>query len=74
MRYADGGCAAEATLSGRSVEALTLRFRQYASTGETALLLPLKQALAVASQTPGVELAVGYVDSGTECAPHWLAD
>ena len=74
VRYADGGCAAEATLSGRSVEALTLRFRQYASTGETALLLPLKQALAVASQTPGVELAVGYVDSGTECAPHWLAD
>lgn len=74
VRFADGGCAAEAVLSGRTVEALTLRFRQYASTGETALLLPLEQALAVASQTPGAELSIGYVDAGTSCAPHWLAD
>lgn len=74
IRFADGGCGAEAVLSGRSVESLTLRFRQYASTGETALLLPLEQALAVASQTPGAELAIGYVDGGTDCAPHWLAD
>lgn len=75
IQFAGGGYAAEVSLKGNTVSALTLRFRKYAATEESSLLLPLAQVLAVAArQEPGKELAVGYVDSGGSCAAHWLAD
>ena len=49
--------------------------RQYTA-GETAsLLLPLRQALGVASLHPGGELSIGYVDSGAAVVEAmWLSD
>lgn len=74
IRFQDGGCAAEVTLTGTAVTALTLRFRQYGLSEEPSLLLPLPQALAVAAAAPGKELSVGYVERGGECRACWLSD
>ena len=70
-----GGSAAEVTLTGTSVTSVTLRFRQYTVTEEASLLLPLRQALAVAKGRPGAELSICYVDrGGGDCAACWVAD
>lgn len=74
IRFQDGGCAAEATLTGTAVTALTLRFRQYNPSGEGSLLLPLPQALAVAATSPGKELSIGYVERDGECRACWVSD
>ena len=75
IRFSDGGHAAEITLSGTSVTRLTLRFRQYSTAGETSLLLPLRQTLAIAAEHPGTELSVGYADGGGDSvSASWLAD
>nr|WP_325181720.1 hypothetical protein [uncultured Oscillibacter sp.] len=74
VRFQDGGYAAEVTLTGSAVTALTLRFRQYTLSGETSLLLPLAQALAVAAEDPGKELSIGYVERGGECRACWVSD
>lgn len=73
IRLDRGGAAAEVTLSGSVVSMLTLRFRQYTDTGELSLLLPLRQALAIAARQEGAELSIGYVDNGAAAAS-WLAD
>ena len=74
-RFSAGGHAAELTLSGTSVTRLTLRFRQYSTAGETSLLLPRRQTLAIAAEHPGTELAVGYADGGGDSvSASWLAD
>lgn len=75
IRFSDGGCAAEVTLSGTSVTSVTLRLRQYSASNETSLLLPLRQTLAIAAAHPGTELSVGYADSGADTVTaNWLAD
>lgn len=74
VRFQDGGFAAEITLTGAGVTALTVRFRQYNPAGEPSLLLPLAQALAVAAEDPGKELSVGYVERNGECRACWLSD
>ena len=75
IRFSDGGSAAEITLSGTSITRLTLRFRQYSTTNEQSLLLPLRQTLAIAADHPGVELSVGYADGGGDTvSASWLAD
>ena len=56
------------------VTALTLRFRQYADAGEMSLLLPLRQALAIAARQEGAELSIGYLDNGETASARWLAD
>lgn len=66
--------AAEVTLSGNVVSMLTLRFRQYTDSGELSLLLPLRQALAIAARQEGAELSLGYVDDGASASAAWLAD
>ena len=74
IRFADGSAAAEVTLSGRAVSALTLRPRQYTA-GTTASLLPLRQAAAIAGKTEGAELSIGYADYGSyPMSAVWLAD
>ena len=75
VRFQDGGFAAEVTLTGSAVTALTLRFRQYETAEEPSLLLPLPQALAVAAAAdPGRELSIGYVERAGECRACWLSD
>ena len=73
IRFSDGGYAAEVTLTGTAVTALTLRLRQYGLSEEPSLLLPLSQALAVAAASGG-ELSVGYVERNGECRACWLSD
>lgn len=75
IRFSDGGAAAEVTLAGTSVEELSLRFRQYTDSGEASLLLPLRQALAIAAASwEGAELSIGYADGGTSVSAQWLAE
>ena len=41
----------------------------------SALLLPLRQAMAVAAQVPDRELLICYADYGTErVEPQWLSE
>ena len=62
-------------LSGTCVSALTLCFRQYTAEGESSLLLPLKQAIAIAAQQPGKELFLAYTDSGGDTvSAAWLLE
>lgn len=75
IRFTDGKSAAQVSLSGTRVTAITLRVRQYTATGETSLLLPLRQALAIAAREEGAELSLGYTDSGDGVvAANWLAE
>lgn len=75
VRFSDGGCAAEVTLTGTSVSELSLRFRQYTASGEDSLLLPLQQALAIAaSDHEGAELFIGYADGGATVSAQWMAE
>lgn len=74
--FSDGTAAAEVTLNGTSIADLSLTGRRYTACDETALLLPLHQAMAVAAQeAPGKELFIGYADYAAEqTIPQWLSD
>ena len=73
IRFADGGCAADVTLSGTTVASMELRIRQYTATEVPSPLLPLRQTLAIAPE--GAELSIGYVDNGGDTiGAAWLAD
>ena len=75
VRFSDGQYAALVTLSGTTVSSMTLQFRQYTITENNSLLLPLRQALAIAAGTPGNGLSIGYVDAGTHTvSATWLTD
>ena len=39
-----------------------------------SLLLPLRQAMAIAVRQAGAELSIGYVDGGVSASARWLAD
>ena len=54
---------------------MTFRIRQYTAGGNASLLLPLRQALAIAAREEGAELAVGYADGGAgTVSAKWLAE
>ena len=75
IRFADRSCGAKVTLSGNAVSAVSFTARQYTAADETALLLPLRQAMAVAAQVPDRELLICYADYGTErVEPQWLSE
>lgn len=75
IRFSSGDVAAKVTLSGSVVSSIALTFREYHAAEETALLLPLRQALAIAAGTPGAELLIGYADLGEETVlPQWLCE
>lgn len=75
IRFSDGSCAAEVTLTGTSVTRLSLRFRQYATADSATALLPLRQALAIAAGHSGAEMAIGYADSGSDSVSAvWLLE
>ena len=75
IRFADGRNAAQVSLNGCCVSSLTLQIRQYTAGAENTLMLPLRQALAIAARNEGMELFVGYTDSGDGAADAtWLAE
>jgi len=74
IRFASGQSAAEVTLEGGAVSLMTFRLRQYTVSTSDSLLLPLRQALAIAVQQEGAELSIGYVDQGGTIRAQWLAD
>lgn len=62
-------------LNGNTVTDLTFSPRQYMQTESAAHLLPLQQAIAVASAKGSSSLYIGYADRGNEqVSPTWLAD
>lgn len=64
IRFRDGQSAAEITVVGGVISDMTFRVRQYTVEGTASLLLPLRQALAIAAQQEGAELSIGYADGG----------
>ena len=75
IRFADGSAAAEVTLTGSAVSALSLRCRQYSAVSAASPLLPLRQAMAIAGRTEGAELSIGYADTGAyPLSAVWLTD
>ena len=75
VRFTDGESAAEITISDGYVSSMTCRIRQYTTEGGTSLLLPLRQALAIAVRKEGAELFIGYADSGSSTvSAQWLAE
>lgn len=75
VRFPDGAAAATMQLSGTAVSGFRLRFRQYTSTAGASLLLPLRQAAAIAKQYPDCELTACYVDTGgSTVSAQWLAN
>lgn len=75
IRFSDGRGAAEVTLSGNAVTSLWVRFRQYTASAENSLLLPVRQALAVAASYEGAELSISYADDGADTvSAQWMAN
>lgn len=71
--FSDGSCAAEVTLNGSAVSSVTLKLRSYTVSEESSTLLPLRQALAIAAEEEGSELAIGYADGGgSSVKASWL--
>ena len=74
VRFTDGESAAEVTIAEGAVSGMTLRIRQYTAESTDSLLLPLRQALAIAVRQEGAELLIGYADSGSSTvSAGWLA-
>lgn len=75
IRFRDGQSAAEITVVGGVISDMTFRVRQYTVEGTASLLLPLRQALAIAAQQEGAELSIGYADGGAgTISAGWLAE
>lgn len=75
IRFSDGDSAAVVTLTGSTVSELTLRARQYTSGSSPSLLLPLRQALAVAQAENSASLSIGYADDGSgSVSAGWLTE
>lgn len=71
--FSDGGSAISVEITGTTITAFSCRFRQYTVQETTYPLLPLTQAVAMASSYEGGFLTVGYVDQGGEqVQPSWL--
>lgn len=67
LRFADGSHAVSVSVEGSSITAFSLHFRSYSLTDLPALLLPVRQAAAIARKShAGSELSVCYVDSGAD--------
>jgi len=75
LRHSSGEPAAQVEVDATGVTGFTIRLRRYtASENEFSLLLPLLQALAIASDGDGGELSICYVDSGSTVSAAWLGE
>ncbi len=67
LRFSDGTHAASVTIEGQSITGFTLHCRTYTLSDSPALLLPVRQAAAIAaSRYPSAELRVCYDDRGAD--------
>ena len=75
IRFSSGESAAEVILSDASVSSLRFTFRRYTASDAFAALLPLRQAMAIAAETPDAELMIGYADhGGQQILPRWITE
>lgn len=76
LHFSDGSHAASVTIEGQSITSFTLHCRSYTVSDSPALLLPIRQAAAIAgSKYLNAELHVCYEDRGADTAsPAWFAD
>ena len=75
IRQASGAAAAEVQLTGNRISSLSLLLRQYTAGTDTSLLLPMKQAVAIAARETNRELLIGYTDNGGDTSGAvWLLD
>lgn len=67
--------AAELLIQNGSIVSFTLRFRSYSATDSPSVLLPVRQAAAIAQHRySGAELTVTYVDTGSDSvSAQWVA-
>lgn len=70
--FSDDQPALEAEIADGAIVSFTLRCRQYTQGQESVMLLPVRQAAAVAEDYPGAYLTLGYVDFSSACQPQWL--
>lgn len=75
LHFSDGGHAASVTIEGQSITAFTLRCRSYTVSDSPSLLLPIRQAAAIAlSRYLNAELHVCYEDRGADTVnASWFA-
>lgn len=76
LRFSDGSHAACVTIEKRSITDFSLCMRSYTLSDDPALLLPIRQAAAIAqSAHENSELSVCYVDSGADTVSvSWIAE
>lgn len=75
LRLSSGEPAAQAEVSSTGVTSFTMRLRRYsAAEDSSSLLLPLRQALAIAASDSDGELGICYVDSGSMASAAWLEE
>lgn len=74
IRFADGSAAAEVTLSGNTISALSLRPRQYSAASSASPLLPLRRLWPSPGGQRGPRLSIGYADTRRLSALCRLAD
>ena len=69
----DGSAAAEITVTDGIITKLTVLRRSYTAADPLSLLLPVRQATAIAANHAGLEMALSYVDSGSSAvSASWL--
>ena len=76
LRFSDGTHAATITIEGQTITAFSLHCRSYTVSDSPALLLPIRQAAAIAvSKYLGAELYVCYDERGADTVGvGWFAD
>lgn len=74
--FSDRAHAGEVVLTDAVISSLTLRLRQYAvQEGTDSMLLPLRQALAIAERYEETELYIGYTGDGSgRATAQWLVE
>ena len=75
LHFSDGTNAAYVTIEGQAITSFSLHCRSYTLGDSPALLLPIRQAAAIAGgKYKSAELHVCYEDRGTDTAsPAWFA-
>lgn len=75
IRFLDDSAAAEIQLQGNAVVSLSATLRSYTLSGDSASVLPLEQAAAIAALEPDNGLSLAYVDDGgSSCELTWLSE
>ena len=76
QRFSDGSHAATVTIEGQTITEFSLHCRSYTLSDSPALLLPIRQAAAIAgSKYLGAELHVCYDERGADTVGvGWFAD